>query len=196
MKIAYTGPTSVRIQMERGEEMSAVGQVLQAFDRQVTVEIVIAPADPPPASALRMPTEEEDVDPHQEMALFVKDDGMTTGPGMPVPALAKITVGPAKAKRPNEVYVTEVESQVLRLLRQHPDGLTSSQIATLLDMTVSKASVTVWRLRTERPGKDTTTPLVTKVTDGRHRVTALGKNLKLIVVKRPNFDNVKLGWSD
>ena len=191
MKIAYNGPTNVRIEMEHGEEMTAVAPVLKAFGTQITVEIVIAPADPPPASALRLPTEEEAVDPDRAIALFVKDDGMTTGPGVPVPALPRL-----KTKRPSEVYVTDIESQVLRLLRQHPVGLTSPQIAEYLDVTVSKASVTVWRLRVERPARDTTTPLVTKVTDGRHLVTALGKSLRLVVVKRPNFDNTRIGWND
>lgn len=195
MKIAYLSPTNVQIRLDRGEEMGTVIPVLTAFGDQVTVEIVIAPADPPPASASRLATEEEAVDPDQPIPLFVKDDdGMTAAPGPdPAPALPVVQALRAK-KRPGEVYVTDIESQVLRLLRQHPEGLTSPQIAKLLDITVSKASVTVWRLRAERPTKDTTTPLVTKVTDGRHLVTALGKGLRLIVVKRPNYDNAKVGW--
>lgn len=195
MKIAYLSPTNVQIRLDRGEEVGALDSLLPAFGSEVTVEIIIAAADPPPASASRLTAEEEAVAPGDTLPLFVKDDdGMTAAPGPdPAPALPVVQALKAK-KRPSEVYVTDIESQVIRLLRQHPEGLTSPQIAKLLDTTVSKASVTVWRLRAERPTKDTTTPLVTKVTDGRHLVTALGKGLRLIVVKRPNYDNAKLGW--
>lgn len=145
-----------------------------------------------PQPESRLTSEEEAVDPDQEIVLAVKDNGgMTAAPGPKMPASPK-----TRRPRPHEVYVTDIEGQVLRLLRQHPDGLNSNQIARLLGVTVSKASITAWRLRAERPSMDTTTPLVTKVTDGRHRVTALGEKLRLIVVKRPKPENDRIGWGD
>jgi hypothetical protein len=186
MKISYTSPTSVRIEMEHGEEMTAIGPMLAAFGKQVTIEFVVSPADPPPVSAFRLGTEEEAVQPDGELALFVKDDGMTAAPG---PAMPK-----PKPKRPSTVYLTAQEAEALRLLRQHEDGLTTPAIARIIGKSVDNTAAMMWRLRTQRPGPDTTTPLVTKISGGRFRVTALGKNLKLIITKRPNSENRKQGW--
>lgn len=161
-------PNGVTIHLEDGENIDAVLPLLRA-------------ADPAPARLAA----EETVAPGDTISLFVKEEET---------AVVERQPSKPKPKRPTEVYVTDIENQVIRLLRQHPEGLTSPQIAQLLNITVSKASVTVWRLRAERPTKDTTTPLVTKVTDGRHLITTLGKNLKLIVVKRPNHENLRVGW--
>lgn len=158
-----------------------------------TVLPLLRPGDPDPAP--RMASEEEAVRPGDTLSLFVKDEEMTAAPA-PVQDDRDDDALRSRTRRPTEVYVTDIENRVLRLLRQHPEGLTSPQIARHLDVTVSKASVTAWRLRAERPFRDTTTPLVTKVTDGRHRITPLGRSLRLIVVKRPNHDNAKLGWAN
>lgn len=179
MKIDYVSATIVRIHLEHGEEMAPLMPVLSAFGDQVTVEIVIAPLDAEPVI--------EDDTP----ALF-STNGMSSAPGPEVPETPK----PAPRRRPTSVYVTEEEDASVRLLRQHPEGLTAAQIGKVIGKPNNSTAVILWRLRTKRPSNDTTLPLVTKVSNGRHRVTALGSKINLKISGRPNYENRKLGWGE
>jgi hypothetical protein len=97
-------------------------------------------------------------------------------------------------RRPRSVYLTENEVQIMRVIRQFPDGISSPDIAHLLDAQVSHTSFNVFQLRTKRPSADTTDPLVVKVSGGRFKATALGMRLKLLVAGRPMAANRELGW--
>lgn len=103
---------------------------------------------------------------------------------------------PKRKSRPTSVYLTEEEAQVLRLLRQHSDGLTSTEIAKIIGKPLNATSALLWRLRVHRPYEDTTTPLIIRVSSGKNRVTALGEGLKIMTARRPNYENFKLGWGN
>lgn len=144
-----------------------------------------------PDPGLLLP-DEEVIDPDQEIVLVVKDgDGMTAAPGPEVPP-AKL---PPKRKRPTSVYVTESEAQAIRRLRQHPEGLTSAQIAPILgkshDITVQVMS----KLRASRPYKGISTPLVTRI-GRKYLVTTLGRHITLKTTDRPTYFNRQLGWHE
>lgn len=152
-----------------------------------------AAPQPDPAPEPRPTTEEEAVDPDQEIVLVVKDgDGMTAAPGPEVPPAP---LPPAKRKRPTSVYVTESEAQAIRLLRQHPEGLTSAQIALIIgkshDITVQVMS----KLRASRPYKGISTPLVTRI-GRKYLVTTLGRHITLKTTDRPTYFNRQLGWHE
>ena len=166
MKIDYVSATAVRIRLERGEEIP----MLSVFSEQVTVEIVIAPLEPTVFST----------------------NGMSSAPGPEVPETPK----PANRRRPTSVFVTEEEAASVRLLRQHPEGMTAAQIGKAIGKPSNSTAMILWRLRTKRPSNDTTLPLVTKVSNGRHRVTALGSKINLKISGRPNYENRKLGWGE
>lgn len=170
MKIDYANPTLVKIRLEHGNDITSLIPVLSAFSDRVTVEIVIAPVKPTASST----------------------NGMSSAPGPEVPETPK----PANRRKPTSVYVTEEEASSLRLLRQHPEGMTAAQIGKVIGKPTNTTSVILWRLRTKRPSNDTTLPLVAKVSNGRHRVTTLGSNIRLKISGRPNYENRKLGWEE
>lgn len=102
-----------------------------------------------------------------------------------------------RARRPGKVYLTEREDRALSLLREFPnEGLTTAQIAELTGLEPAIASAMLSNLRFHRPGQDTNTPLITKVSKGVYRVTPLGMRLKTVVNGRPAPENRKLGWED
>lgn len=112
-----------------------------------------------------------------------------TIPGLLVPAPMTAARG-----RPRSVYVTENEVNIMRVLRQFPDGISTPDIAHLLDTDVNHTAAHMFQLRTKRPYPDTTHPLVVKVSGGRFKATPLGMRLKLIVTERPMAANRDLGW--
>lgn len=114
--------------------------------------------------------------------------------GMEIPGGPAAPGATPRRSRSRSVYLTESEADILRVMRQFPDGITTPEIATLLDVQVNHVSAHLWRLRTQRPYADTTDPLVVKVKDKRFRVTPLGMRLKLLVATRPMAHNHKLGW--
>lgn len=124
MKIAYLSPTNVQIRLERGEEMHAVTDLLPAFGEQVTVEIIVAPADPPPASASRLASEEESVNSGDTLPLFVRDDGMTAAPA-PAPRERQPR---SWSKRIGVVYVTQTMLDIVNLLKDNPQGLSTREM--------------------------------------------------------------------
>lgn len=112
-----------------------------------------------------------------------------TIPGLVVPAPTTAARG-----RPRSVYVTENEVNIMRVLRQFPDGISTPDIAHLLDTDGNHTAANMFQLRTKRPYPDTTDPLVVKVSGGRFKATPLGMRLKLIVTDRPMAANRDLGW--
>jgi len=114
--------------------------------------------------------------------------------GMEVPGTPAAPEASPRRSRPKSVYLTDSEADILRVIRRFPDGITTPEIATLLDVQVNHVSAHLWRLRTQRPYADTTDPLVVKVKDKRFRVTPLGVRLKLLVATRPMAHNHELGW--
>jgi hypothetical protein len=161
-------PNGMTIHLEGGEEIAAVVPWLM-------------PGDPAPAP--RATTEEEAIDPGQEISLFTIREMEEAAPA-------------ARRRRPTSVHLTDEEAQALRHLRENPEGITTAALAQTLGKAVNVTAAIVWRLRTKRPSTDTTTPLVNKVSNGRHRVTALGRSVKIMVTERPALENRKLGWEE
>lgn len=118
MKISYPTPTSVRIEMEHGEEMAAAAKMIAEFGTQVTVELVL-PADPPPASASRLLGAEETIAEVEPVSAYVKPSASH----VPRRKMALEKIGP--------VYATAKQTVIIDLLRANPDGLCTRQMAEL-----------------------------------------------------------------
>jgi len=96
--------------------------------------------------------------------------------------------------RPRQMYVTDIEATVMRVLKQFPDGITAEEIAALLDREVQQISSALWRLRTQRPFKGSLDVLLVKSSNDRFLATPLGMKVKLLVSLRPNYVNPGAGW--
>jgi hypothetical protein len=109
------------------------------------------------------------------------------------PAPTPIAATPHRA-RPKQMYVTDIEATVMRVLKQFPDGITAGDIAALLDLKVEQVNSTLWRLRTQRPFKGSLDVLLVKSSNDRFLATPLGMKVKLLVSLRPNYVNPGAGW--
>jgi hypothetical protein len=131
------------------------------------------------------------------------------GLSIPVPSPAPVTVHrpepitpePEKAEtatasrvRPKSMYVTEIEAVVMRVVRQFPEGITSQDIADLLDRDVQQVMSALYRLSSQRPFRDSADRLLVRISGNRVRATALGAKVKLLTSQRPNYVNPGLGW--
>jgi hypothetical protein len=92
------------------------------------------------------------------------------------------------------MYVTEIEAVVMRVVRQFPEGITSQDIADLLDRDVQQVMSALYRLSSQRPFKDSADRLLVRISGNRVRATALGAKVKLLTSQRPNYVNPGLGW--
>jgi hypothetical protein len=101
---------------------------------------------------------------------------------------------PVSRARPRSVYLTEHEVNIMRVLRQFPDGISSSDIAELLDVDHNHTAANVSQLRTKRPYVDTADPLLVPVGGRRFKVTPFGMRVRMIVTRRPMKANREIGW--
>lgn len=90
---------------------------------------------------------------------------------------------------PDLLYLTTEMEEVVHLLRQYPEGLTSEEIGIGLGIDKSIASGRVNRLRD-------CTPLVELIPDGKYRLNVIGSDLTLRFERavNPSPKNKKLGW--
>lgn len=102
---------------------------------------------------------------------------------------------PASRVRPRSMYVTEIEATVMRVVRQFPEGITSQDIADLLERDVQQVMSALWRLGSQRPTKDSVDRLLVRISGNRVRATPLGAKVKLLTSQRPNYVNPGLGWT-
>jgi hypothetical protein len=179
MKIVHAHGVTC-IVLENIDEMPSALAMLPMFDEQATVEIVQTNYVPSVTPPIPVPPIPEPI--------------VVSRPESIVPEKTDAVVAPTTKVRPKSVYVTEFEMNIMRVMRQFPDGITSPEIATLLDAQINHVSAHLWRLRTQRPYADTVDPLVVKVKNKRFKVTPLGMRLKLLVSSRPNYPNLVLGW--
>lgn len=96
---------------------------------------------------------------------------------------------------PDHVFLSERESRVLNVVRAFKDGITTPEVAELLNMTVSQTGLVMWNLRTTRPVKDTTNPLIQKISNGRFRCTDLGATVQVRIDRRPMPRNRAIHWT-
>ena len=101
----------------------------------------------------------------------------------------------ASRVRPRSMYVTEIEATVMRVVRQFPEGITSQDIADLLERDVQQVMSALWRLGSQRPTKDSVDRLLVRISCNRVRATPLGAKVKLLTSQRPNYVNPGLGWT-
>jgi hypothetical protein len=164
------------------EELTAVMPLIVSGVATVSVRDQVAAAAPEPAAVAPVVVA---VAPAVHAAPLPDP----TIPGLLVPAPTTVT-----RSRPRSVYVTENEINIMRVLRQFPDGITSAEVAELLDADPNHTSANISQLRTKRPYKDAGDPLVVPVTGGKFKVTVFGMRVKLIVAGRPMKPNRDIGW--
>lgn len=170
------------VYLEAGEDISAVLPILQQVNdesehREISTDILNLRPQPAP-------------EPNKPSILSPAPRILSPEPRVPTE-----TPNPKNSRSDrSSVFVTEDEARIIRLLRQHPEGMTSRQVADRIGLPLNVTSQIIWRLRTQRPARDTTTPLSVKITAGRHLLTPLGKNLKLLIAARPAYENRNIGW--
>lgn len=113
----------------------------------------------------------------------------------PTPTILDADDEPQSSHRPGSVYVTEVEYVALMMMREFPEGITSKDVAKLMEVTHSTASSAMWRLAHKRPIEDSKYPLARKISGGRWRCTPLGAKIKVLTAARPDGRNHGLGWT-
>jgi hypothetical protein len=115
---------------------------------------------------------------------------------LPFEGLIKETAPTPSRRRPSKCYLTTIEFRAMGVMLDHPDGLTTERLAEILGVTHSAASSTLHRIRTNRPYKDTTEPLVVVVSKHIHKVTKLGARLTYAIAdgRSSPRKNRNLGW--
>lgn len=117
-----------------------------------------------------------------------------TEPIAPQPEVAEPSPVTINRVRPKSMYVTDVEAAVMRVVRQFPEGITAQEVADLLDRDFSQVMSALWRIRTQRPFRDSPDALLVKISNNRVRATPMGAKIKILTSQRPNYVNPDLGW--
>lgn len=157
---------------------------------QATARVKAAPVPTMPLAAPAPPTPMIEGEPDED-----DGDGDEAEAAAGMLPMAIPAPKPPRRRRPGTVHLTERECRVLAVVREHPNGITSAAVAGILSMPVSQVSLAMWNLRAMRPSKDTETPLLSKISFGRHRATELGMSVRVVVSKQPARDNRKTGWA-
>ena len=133
--------------------------------------------------------------PSPETTLFPLPEKVTVRRPAPVDLPEPEKIAPTSRVRPKSMYVTEIEATVMRVVRQFPEGITSQDIADLLERDVQQVMSALWRLGSQRPTKDSVDRLLVRISGNRVRATQLGAKVKLLTSQRPNYVNPGLGWT-
>ena len=102
----------------------------------------------------------------------------TTPPFLPLEGLRNMTPTAPRRRGPSKCYLSAKEHEVMGVLLEHPNGITSEDVAILLGVTRSAASSTLNRIRVLRPHeKGPTDLLVRRIPGHLYRITELGLEL-------------------
>lgn len=100
-------------------------------------------------------------------------------------------------RQPSKCYLTQREYETISVLLQHPEGITSEDVATLLGVTHSAASSTINRIRNVRGHANHPDLLINRMVGGLFVVSPLGQRLTYIPVSKRQAPalNRQLGWN-